>query len=274
MLPVNDRDDELNTCSETIRKLIEKISKQNTGNGNYGKIFQDEARTLINIGGPEIVKLLIPFLSSEEPEKRTFAVDVLVRIGKDALPYLCGLMDNEDNDSDVRKIVLDIIRMIPAPESEEYLIRFLFDDDVNVAVAAAEALDPLISLYTEADEPLFDIIENAILAIRPVKIEPFIKIFQSPENTDSMKLSALHLLGRLGNPDTALFLLKNFHDFHDHLKPALIRTMGILKDERALPLLHASLLPEPGEISQETGAEESTGAVEDIQMTALEALVR
>ncbi|SMC71271.1 HEAT repeat [Desulfocicer vacuolatum DSM 3385] len=88
--------------------------------------------------GADMVAALIPRLSSPDPPKQIQAMDILVASGPGILVHLGRAMAGAD--SDLRKMLLDIIRMVGTPEAQEYLIRFLFDEDVNVGVAAAEAL--------------------------------------------------------------------------------------------------------------------------------------
>lgn len=101
-------------------------------------VVQAAVRQLKALGGSDTVQALIPQLSSPDPGRQIQAMDILVASGPRVLVHLGAAL--EDADSDLRKILLDIIRRVKTPEAEEYLIRYLFDEDVNVGVAAAEAL--------------------------------------------------------------------------------------------------------------------------------------
>jgi len=101
-------------------------------------VVQAAVRQLKALGGSDTVTALIPLLSSPDPGRQIQAMDILVASGPRVLSHLGTAMETAD--SDMRKIILDIIRRVITPEAEEYLIRFLFDEDVNVGVAAAEAL--------------------------------------------------------------------------------------------------------------------------------------
>ena len=96
-------------------------------------------RSLAARGSREAAAEIIPLLRSEEARLRSLAVEILVKMGPAALPPIIALLD--DLDQDLRKFGVDILGMMRAPEGEDPLIRALFDGDINVATAAAEALE-------------------------------------------------------------------------------------------------------------------------------------
>ena len=93
----------------------------------------------------EIIELLY---AEENAGLRNAAVEILTRIGQDALPMLLEHAGCADHD--VRKFIIDILGEIAAPAAIPALIHALMDGDSNVRVAAAENLG---KLRTEAAVP-------------------------------------------------------------------------------------------------------------------------
>ncbi|MBF0233451.1 MAG: HEAT repeat domain-containing protein, partial [Desulfamplus sp.] len=81
---------------------------------------------------------IVDLLRSDEPEIRSYAVEIISRTGSFSLPQVQPLLN--DNDPDIRKLAVEILRNIRLPIVEEILIQAIFNDDVNVSVAAVEAL--------------------------------------------------------------------------------------------------------------------------------------
>ena len=86
----------------------------------------------------EIIELLY---AEENAGLRNAAVEILTRIGQDAVPMLLEHAGCADHD--VRKFIIDILGDIADPAAIPTLIRALMDDDSNVRVAAAENLGKL-----------------------------------------------------------------------------------------------------------------------------------
>lgn len=88
------------------------------------------------------ITLLLELLRNEENAGlRNSSAEAVCRIGSRAVPQLAALAG--DADADVRKIVLDALGCIGAPECIPLLRSALHDRDVNVAAAAAEHLGML-----------------------------------------------------------------------------------------------------------------------------------
>jgi HEAT repeat protein len=86
----------------------------------------------------EIVELLH---AEENAGLRNAAVEILTRIGREAVPMLIGQAKCPDHD--VRKFIIDILGDIADSEAIPTLISGLEDDDSNVRAAAAENLGKL-----------------------------------------------------------------------------------------------------------------------------------
>ena len=74
----------------------------------------------------------------ENPGRRNAAVEALIHHGSSVIPHLLDALENED--SDVRKLVVDAMAGIGDERTVEALVMRLEDSDVNVCAAAADAL--------------------------------------------------------------------------------------------------------------------------------------
>lgn len=92
----------------------------------------------------ELIGEIIELLHAEENAGlRNAAVEILTRMGREAVPMLLAQAGCPDHD--VRKFIVDILGDIAAPEALPSLICSLQDDDSNVRAAAAENLGKLKS---------------------------------------------------------------------------------------------------------------------------------
>lgn len=98
-------------------------------------------RALVAMEGDDVIEEIINLLRSDEARIRSLATRILVKKGPEVLSPIMSLAN--DNDRDVRKFAVDILKQIGGPETEDTLIMALFDEDNNVAMAAAEAVGGL-----------------------------------------------------------------------------------------------------------------------------------
>jgi HEAT repeat protein len=90
----------------------------------------------------EMIGAVIELLHAEENAGlRNAAVEILTRLGRQALPLLLEHIHSQDHD--VRKFIIDILGDINAAEAVPTLIHALEDEDSNVRAAAAENLGKL-----------------------------------------------------------------------------------------------------------------------------------
>jgi HEAT repeat protein len=88
---------------------------------------------------PGSIERLIEALGDgENPGRRNSAVEALVQCGAPAVPQLVRAIGSHD--ADVRKLVIDALAGIAAPQAEAALVAALGDRDANVRAAAADAL--------------------------------------------------------------------------------------------------------------------------------------
>jgi HEAT repeat protein len=97
-------------------------------------IFQ----ALIRIDADAAILGSIRLFGNEDPQIRNQAVDVLRRKGARSVPFLNPVM--RDGDKDMRKLVLDVLRGMPASGDREIYSAALSDQDPNVVITAVENL--------------------------------------------------------------------------------------------------------------------------------------
>ncbi len=121
----------------------------------------------------ELIGEIIELLHAEENAGlRNAAVEILSRMGRDAVPML--LDQSRCPDHDVRKFIIDILGDIAAPESIPTLIRGLEDDDSNVRASAAENLGKLKT--AEAVPALLKAMQHPDLLLQFTILEALSKI--------------------------------------------------------------------------------------------------
>lgn len=89
-------------------------------------------------GRDDIVEVIELLRHEDNAGLRNAASELLVRIGKPAIPAL--VVHLQDHDQDLRKLVIDSLAAIGEQSAIPALLQSLDDPDVNVAAAAAEAL--------------------------------------------------------------------------------------------------------------------------------------
>ncbi|MGK2944505.1 MAG: HEAT repeat domain-containing protein [Desulfuromonadales bacterium] len=159
----------------------------------------------------EIIELLH---AEDNAGLRNAAVEILTRIGRDAVPMLldqagCG-------DHDVRKFIIDILGDIADPEAIPTLIRGLGDDDSNVRAAAAENLGKLKAAQA---------------------VPALLKAMQQPDLL--LQFTILDALSRIASP-VAMTELLPYKD-EKLLRKALIDCLGKAGDASAISELVAAL---------------------------------
>ena len=121
----------------------------------------------------ELIGEIIELLHAEENAGlRNAAVEILIGMGRDAVPML--LDQSRCPDHDVRKFIIDILGDIAAPESIPTLIRGLEDDDSNVRASAAENLGKLRT--AEAVPALLKAMQHPDLLLQFTILEALSKI--------------------------------------------------------------------------------------------------
>ena len=140
--------------------------------------------------------------SQENAGLRNAAVEILIRVGRAALPVLLEELACQDHD--VRKFALDILGEIGDTSAAEAMLGALADADDNVRAAAAENLGKL--RFAEAVPALLDALDGADLLLRFTILEALGQIGATvpvdrllPLGSDRMVRKALFdCLGQVG----------------------------------------------------------------------------
>ena len=99
------------------------------------------ADALMSIGGQAVCKHVAPLLEAEDVAVRNYAIEVLERVGPEAIGVLVAACSSAS--ADVRKFALDILGKVGrgcGDECLEAVAALLVDENPNVAGSAAEAL--------------------------------------------------------------------------------------------------------------------------------------
>jgi HEAT repeat protein len=169
----------------------------------------------------EVVKLLH---AQENAGLRNAAVDILVRLGRQAIPSL--VKELSCIDQDVRKFVLDILGEIGDPTSASVMLPALSDEDSNVRAAAAENLGKLRA--TEAAPALLETMKGADLWFCFTALEALGKIGAPvplsallPFREENLLRKPLYeCLGRVGGSGTANLLVQGLNDEMSNVREA------------------------------------------------------
>ena len=159
----------------------------------------------------EVVNLLH---SQDNAGLRNAAVEILVRLGRQAVP--CLLAELSCSEVDVRKFVLDILGAIGDPRSVPAMIAALDDADSNVRAAAAENLGRIGAA-------------EAVPALLDAMAEPDILF----------RYTILEALGQIGASVPVSRLLR--YGEENLLKKALFDCLGRVGGKEAFPTLVAGL---------------------------------
>lgn len=186
----------------------------------------------------EVVALLY---AEENAGLRNAAVDILVRLGRVAVPPLLDEVRSADHD--VRKFAIDILGEIGDQRAVPLLLAALGDDDGNVRAAAAENLGKLRA--AEAVPALLDAMRHPDLLLRFTILESLGRIGAAvplarllPFRDDQLLRKALiDCLGRVGDAAAVNELLEGLSDpmrnVRDASLPAIVALAERYPDEVA-----------------------------------------
>ncbi len=157
-----------------------------------------------------IEELIALLRSRDNAGLRNAAVEILVRLGKDAVPALSPYVN--DADHDVRKFIVDIMGSIADASFVPVLILALDDPDLNVCTAAVENLGKI------GDQR---------------SVVPLLKTLEKPDVW--LQYAVLEALGRIGGPVpvSAVAPLAG----HNLLKKAVYECLGSVGGMEAVPIL-------------------------------------
>ena len=104
---------------------------------------------------PLCIEFLLLLLQSNDGVERTKARQALVKIGKQASPYIMVLLTHPDKH--IRWEACKALEHIRDPKTATVLVKMLMDEDMDVRWVAADAL---IELERDAIVPLLELIEE------------------------------------------------------------------------------------------------------------------
>jgi HEAT repeat protein len=122
---------------ESVPALVEALAQEHDD-----AVREAILTSLVRIGGVDTAQALLAVLRSDDAALRAGALDALQTMPDAVLPELEALLS--DPDVDVRILVTDLARTIPAPEANRLLCRLLDDEhDPNVCAAAVDVLSEI-----------------------------------------------------------------------------------------------------------------------------------
>lgn len=178
-----------------------------------------------------VVQLLNLLRNEDNAGLRNSAAEAVIRLGSAAASPLMKMV--QDQDTDVRKFVVDVMGAIGDPVFVPALLRALNDPDVNVASAAAEQLgalgdaeaaEPLISSILERDEVLYRFSALGALGIlaKPVPVpDALIKL----ADQDILKKAVFECLGTISDESSSNLLLSGFSCRQKNSRAAAVKAL-------------------------------------------------
>lgn len=183
----------------------------------------------------ELVGEIIELLHAEENAGlRNTAVDILVRMGRDAVPLLLDQAGCPDHD--VRKFILDILGEIADQRAVSAMVAALDDPDENVRAAAAENLGKLRAV--EALPALLDAMRHSDLLLRftildtlgkigaPVPLERLLSL----KNDKLLRKALIDCLGKVGDAASVSELLAGLVDPMRNVREASLKGLLALAE--------------------------------------------
>jgi HEAT repeat protein len=163
--------------------------------------------------GENLIDSLLELLRSEENAGlRNSAAEAVTRLGERATVPLIRFV--HDNDTDVRKLVIDAMGSINSMDFVQPLLSALRDKDVNVAAAAAEHLGNL-----------------GDARVVPKLIEAIVT-----NKTELFRFNALAAIGKLAVPAPVPVEITQLAG-NDLLSKSVYECLGSISDDSAVPIL-------------------------------------
>ncbi len=193
-------------------------------------------RSLLAIGGLKVARAVVEYIGDENIVTRNLVADLLCRIGKPAVPAVIPYM--HDTDHDVRKFAVDILALIDPSDAVTDLVRLLDDPDINVRIAAVEALGnaknsgvlaPLCNTYEMCPETRPSVVE-ALGKIGDTRAgEYLLSMFYAEVNNKQsdglLVFMIVQALGAVGNEDALETLKRYLQSAKGKIAHAIIHAM-------------------------------------------------
>ena len=222
---------------EAIPALIRNMSNPNTG------VQEAVDRALRKIGGPAVVREVIPMLRLENAPVRNLAMDILRELSRSDLPAIEQLL--HDDDSDIRIFAADILGSMRSSRAVMPLcVALLQDPEVNVRYQAAVSLGTLA--YPESAYCLHSSLGDeewvqfaAIEALTKIRdassIAPMLKALDHA--TDLVASCMVDALGERGDLKAVPFLMRRLESSPIPLCNKIVRAVITIMGAQTLNLL-------------------------------------
>jgi chemotaxis protein methyltransferase CheR len=175
-------------------------------------------------------------IETDDVGLRNSAIETLTRIGSPSIaPLKAALAPGTRH----RKFLIDALGAIGHANAVDAVTTFLRDEDVNVRVAAAEALGRVGG--SAAEWALLQAAEKGQMLVQVTALDALAEIgavvpvgrLETWVHTPVVRVSALRLLGRSGDPAAVLHLIKALDDKTRRAREAAIESLMRLCDEPA-----------------------------------------
>jgi len=111
---------------------------------------------------------------------------------------------------------------------------------------AEDSVEALVKLFTESNRNLLEDLEHALLQIKPNRLEPLHKIIGDDKEPDSVKQTAVRIIGNIGHKEALETLTSCLRTAGESLKVNIIKAMVRLNDRKAIGPLE-NLLTDPSD---------------------------
>lgn len=227
-------------AEEAVPALIMLVKSENLG------VQEAADRALRQIGGPAVVKGVIPLLRSDDPPARNIAMDVLREVGDQDFSTLVELL--HDPEVDIRIFASDIIGSTNTSMAVTHLCDALLKDpEVNVRYQAAvslgvlglpEAAKCLNKALLDEEWVQFAVIE----ALAKIRDETSVSALVGAlsRSTDLVASMIVDALGEIGNVKAVTMLIKRLDESPAALRNKICKAVVKILGGKSLTLLSES----------------------------------
>lgn len=190
----------------------------------------------------EVIRLLIRALGDEDNAgRRTAAVEALVALGRECVPYL--LKEIRHPDQDVRKFIVDILGEIKDPAAVDVIIAMTRDPQENIRLASVETLgaiggdrsfEALLALLSSDDVSLqFSVLYALSRLGRPIPLESIKPLMEKR----ILRRALYDALGQTRSAEAVELIAEGLHDPAKSTRQAAVRALYQLSEVPGLERL-------------------------------------
>ncbi len=223
-------------------------------------------RSLGAIGGDDALQAIIAVNLDAESMVLFSAVTALGRLGDiRGIDFLMRLLDCQNTmlepaimqaiESILQQTYANTIGRVQSQLPSEKLVAMLagrHTESVRSAVGllgmlrAEHAVPDMVRLFTQSNQHLLDDLEQALLRIRPRNAGPLLEIINRNDEPDSVKRTAVRIIGQIGRKEALQPLTDSFAAAGDGLKTDIIQAMAAIGGAQAVQAFEA-WLADPGQ---------------------------